>query len=31
MNPRTKEAIPMNDYKLKLVFTNREQGTYDCS
>ena len=31
MNPRIKEAIPMNDYKLKLVFTNGEQGTYDCS
>ena len=21
----------MNDYKLKLVFTNGEHGTYDCS
>jgi len=31
MNPRIKEATPMNDYKLKLVFTNGEQGTYDCS
>ena len=31
MNPRIKEATPINDYKLKLVFTNGEQGTYDCS
>jgi hypothetical protein len=31
MNPRIKEATPMSDYKLKLVFTNGEHGTYDCS
>jgi len=31
MNPRIKEATPMDDYKLKLVFTNGEHGTYDCS
>lgn len=31
MNPRIKEATPMSEYKLKLVFTNGEHGTYDCS
>ncbi len=31
MNPRIKEAIPTNDYKLKLMFTNGEEGTYDCT
>ena len=31
MNPRIKEATPMNACKLKLVFTNGEQGIYDCS
>jgi len=31
MNPRIKKATPMGDYALKLVFTNGEYGTYDCS
>ncbi|MCH8020900.1 DUF2442 domain-containing protein [candidate division KSB1 bacterium] len=31
MNPRISEVIPADDYKLKLVFTNGEEGTYDCS
>lgn len=31
MNPRITEAIPADDYKLKLVFTNGERGIYDCS
>lgn len=31
MNPRVSEVIPTDDYKLKLVFTNGEQGLYDCS
>jgi len=31
MNPRIKEATPTCDYKLELVFTNGERGTYDCS
>ena len=31
MNPRIREAIPTDDYKLKLVFTNGERGIYDCS
>ena len=31
MNPRISEAIPADDYKLKLVFTSGEKGIYDCS
>ncbi|MBF0491570.1 MAG: DUF2442 domain-containing protein [Deltaproteobacteria bacterium] len=31
MNPRIKEATPMEGYKLKLIFTNNEKGVYDCS
>jgi len=31
MNPRVKQVIPQPDYKLKIVFTNDEQGIYDCS
>lgn len=31
MNPRVSKAIPTNDYKLQLVFTNGEKGVYDCS
>jgi len=31
MNPRISEVAPADDYKLKLVFTNGEQGVYDCS
>jgi len=31
MNPRIIEVVPADDYKLKLTFTNGEQGIYDCS
>ncbi|MBR8827693.1 MAG: DUF2442 domain-containing protein [Gomphosphaeria aponina SAG 52.96 = DSM 107014] len=31
MNPRISEVIPLSNYKLKLIFTNGEQGIYDCS
>ena len=31
MNPRIKEVLTTNDYKLELVFTNGERKLYDCS
>jgi hypothetical protein len=31
MNPRVKEVIATDDYKLILTFKNDEQGIYDCS
>ncbi len=31
MNPRILEVVPTDDYKLKLLFTNGEQGFFDCS
>jgi DUF971 family protein len=31
MNPRITEVIPLSDYQLKLIFTNGEQGIYDCT
>ncbi len=31
MNPRITKVTPNKDYELELVFTNGEQGTYDCS
>lgn len=31
MNPSVRQVIPADDYKLVLVFTNGEQGIYDCS
>lgn len=31
MNPRVKEVIPTDDYKLILTFKNDEKGIYDCS
>jgi hypothetical protein len=31
MNPRVKKATPQPGYKLKIVFSNNEQGLYDCS
>jgi len=31
MNPRIKDVIPKNDYKLMLIFTNGEKGIFDCS
>ena len=29
-NPRVKEVIATDDYKLVLTFTNAEKGIYDC-
>ena len=31
MNPRVKEVSTSESYKLHLVFTNGEHGSYDCS
>lgn len=31
MNPRIQSVAPIDDYKLHLVFTNGEQGVYNCS
>lgn len=31
MNPRIREVTPTDDYRLNLVFTNGERGSYDCS
>ncbi len=31
MNPRVNHVIPLENYKLKLIFTNKESGVYDCS
>lgn len=31
MNPRVSKVIPLDDYKLSLLFTNNEKGIYDCS
>ena len=31
MNPRVCKVSPTNSYKLHLVFTNEEEGVYDCS
>jgi len=31
MNPRVKKVTPQPGYKLKIVFSNNEQGIYDCS
>jgi len=31
MNPRVSEVIPLEDYKLMLIFTNKEKGIYDCA
>ena len=31
MNPRIKEVIPTDDYKLILTFKNSEKRIYDCS
>ena len=30
MNPRVKTVSTTSDYKLQLIFTNDEHGTYDC-
>lgn len=31
MNPRVKQVTPQPGYKLKIVFSNNEEGIYDCS
>lgn len=31
MNPRVRKVSTTNSYKLHLIFTNGEQGVYDCS
>lgn len=31
MNPRVSKASAAHNYQLNLVFTNGEQGVYDCS
>lgn len=31
MNPRVIQVETVDDYKLRLVFTNGERGIYDCS
>jgi hypothetical protein len=31
MNPRVKHVAPSINYRLSLIFTNNEQGIYDCS
>ncbi len=31
MNPRVREVFTTNSYQLRLVFTNGENGIYDCS
>jgi len=30
MNPRVSKVTPVNDYKLHLLFSNGEEGIYDC-
>lgn len=29
MNPRIKNVFPLEDYQLKLIFTNGEEGVFD--
>ncbi len=31
MNPRVKKVTPCDDYTLRLLFENGEEGSYDCS
>lgn len=31
MNPRVKDVSPAPGYKLKIKFSNGEEGIYDCS
>lgn len=31
MNPRVDKVTPSSDYRLHVVFTNGEEGFYDCS
>ncbi len=30
MYPRVKEAYPLKDYKLKVIFTDNSEGIFDC-
>ena len=31
MNPRVRDVVPKDDYKLEITFTNGEIGIYDCA
>ncbi len=31
MNPRVKDVSAISDYRLKIIFSNGEEGIYDCS
>jgi DUF971 family protein len=31
MNPRVIKVTPEPDYKLRIVFSNNEEGIFDCS
>jgi hypothetical protein len=31
LNPRVSHAVPTDDYCLQLVFSNGEEGVYDCT
>jgi hypothetical protein len=31
MNPRVSKVTPAEDYKLHIIFTNGEEGIYDCN
>jgi len=31
MNPRVTKVTPQSGYRLEIVFSNTEQGIYDCS
>lgn len=31
MNPRVEYVSAISDYKLKILFSNGEEGVYDCS
>jgi len=31
MNPRVKSVTPIDNYQLNIVFTNGEEGIFDCS
>ena len=31
MNPRVIEVRPLANHRLKLIFSNREEGVYDCT
>ena len=31
MNPRVKKVNPLNNYKLKVIFSDNSHGIFDCS